>query len=403
MTYYVDGASGSDANDGRSDARPRRTLSQLNLQSVTVLLRRGTTIEMRTSVFPVNLVLDAYGSGAKPILSVPTGATAGIVPSTGEIVVRNVVFRGNPADMSSNSAVGGGKASRVVVEDCEFDYFANAVTFSGANGVIQRNRISNMSNNGLYGGKWGYPAPSNYLISENVIDATGTANDAITLHDGDGIGEGNRILNNRLWGARENAVDVLGQFRATTIQGNTIGSNGLAGIIVSRNTGSATGGEGTIIADNVFTGSSNTAIYARVNGATITRNRIANLSSTSLASAIAVSGPADITDNTISVTSASTRPVITLIQTAGLPSPTGTILRNSIDNGSSQQLFGVIVASDTADQLVSRWNIDQNAYRVNTSNVGWFFGLSLSAWRSRNWGGSFPFKDQGAQMTVVNQ
>lgn len=93
-TYYV-ANSGNDANNGRSDGSPFQTIAKINSLSLqpgdAILFRRGDTFrgtlsirQSGTSGSPI--VVDAYGSGNKPIL-------AGSVPVSGWNNIGNNVWQ----------------------------------------------------------------------------------------------------------------------------------------------------------------------------------------------------------------------------------------------------------------------------------------------------------------------
>ena len=75
-TYYVDAAAGNDANPGTS-AAPWRSLAKINGAALTagdtVLLRRGQSFTgeltlTRSGTATARITIDAYGSGARPIV-----------------------------------------------------------------------------------------------------------------------------------------------------------------------------------------------------------------------------------------------------------------------------------------------------------------------------------------------
>ena len=76
-TYYV-ATNGTDANDGRSMASPFQSLAKVNTLTLragdAVLLRRGDTFRGTLSIKQSGsagspIVVDAYGSGNKPIIA----------------------------------------------------------------------------------------------------------------------------------------------------------------------------------------------------------------------------------------------------------------------------------------------------------------------------------------------
>lgn len=76
LLYYVDPVSGSDSNDGLSDAAPWATFSKAVTQwgsdsnpSATVMLKRGTTIRETFQPGASGLNLDSYGAGDFPIIN----------------------------------------------------------------------------------------------------------------------------------------------------------------------------------------------------------------------------------------------------------------------------------------------------------------------------------------------
>jgi hypothetical protein len=75
QTYYVSSSTGSDSNNGLSEATPWKTLSKIQRSTFSpgdkVLLKRGDTwlesLEKSTGFNGVTM--GAYGSGARPIIS----------------------------------------------------------------------------------------------------------------------------------------------------------------------------------------------------------------------------------------------------------------------------------------------------------------------------------------------
>lgn len=95
-TYYV-AINGSDVNSGRSAGAPFQTLAKINSLALqpgdSILFRRGDTFRgnltiKRSGQAGKPIVIDAYGSGAKPVL-------AGSVPVTGWTAVGNNMWQAN--------------------------------------------------------------------------------------------------------------------------------------------------------------------------------------------------------------------------------------------------------------------------------------------------------------------
>ncbi|ADB40331.1 NPCBM/NEW2 domain-containing protein [Spirosoma linguale] len=95
-TYYV-ANSGNDANSGNSEGAPFQTLAKVNSLTLqpgdAILFRRGDTFRgslvIRQSGAPGRpIVIDAYGSGSKPVL-------AGSVPLTGWSNIGNNIWQAN--------------------------------------------------------------------------------------------------------------------------------------------------------------------------------------------------------------------------------------------------------------------------------------------------------------------
>ena len=114
-TYYVDSVSGLDTNSGLTDQLPWKTLAKvittLNLGSAganashTVLLKRGSVFNERMTLYfggistTQPLIIDAYGSGAKPLINFAAGGQVrGIsiaATCTGFFEFRNFAITGN--------------------------------------------------------------------------------------------------------------------------------------------------------------------------------------------------------------------------------------------------------------------------------------------------------------------
>lgn len=79
LTYYVSASGGSDANSGKSPAKPWQTLANLTTLTsgvpVLILLKAGDTFSTVNAngavgqLYQSNVTISSYGSGAKPIIS----------------------------------------------------------------------------------------------------------------------------------------------------------------------------------------------------------------------------------------------------------------------------------------------------------------------------------------------
>ncbi|MFN0186057.1 MAG: right-handed parallel beta-helix repeat-containing protein [Aquabacterium sp.] len=402
--FYVDGAAGNDTNDGRSITKAKRTLtSSIPMVNATVYLKRGTTVQLATNIWPRDTFIADYGDAAapKPILQVPQGTANQMSVDGGQFHIREIDFRGS--DMTtSGSGVNGAKASRLVVENCIVTGWGNSIRFVGSGGIIRGNTLKGYTSVGIYGGRYGVPAPSNYEISYNTIDGS-LGKDAISLHDGDGVGTGNRIRSNSIIGGSENGIDILGMYPQTTIEYNAIRSTKLAGIIVSMATDNINGAHDAVIRGNSISRSETAGIYVRADRAVVTGNTLYKMYSTGMSSGIALAGSATVTDNTITVPSSVTRPAVLLIHVAGRPVPSGTFMRNSITSASpTAYIYGLQAGTTTRTLMGSQWNIESNTYSVPSSTGIYFASGNFNEWRAVNWGGAFPLKDQLSTITYTN-
>jgi len=211
-TIYVSSGSGSDANNGLSSKAPVQTIAKaMSLMRPGypdwVLLKRGDVWSGegfgnlcgpgRSAMEPA--LISAYGTGARPLIKVPSSFYAGI--STG-----GASCRGNPQAylaMSSlelyaydrdpdssqfnsntvNSSLAGanfnGSLGWILIEDCKFSFFVVGLNVSPSGPAmsdaisVRRNVVVDAygaapNSHGLY--IWGM---SNILIEENIFDHNG--------------------------------------------------------------------------------------------------------------------------------------------------------------------------------------------------------------------------------------
>lgn len=402
LTIFIDPLTGDDRNPGTEKGAPKRNISSVpSLHGVAVYLKRGTTTTLKSNVYVFNTFIGAYGTGAAlPVINVASGGNFGLSIQGGEFHMSGVSIQGHAGTRISTSAVSAAKASRVIVEDSEFADFGNAVVFGGTDGIIRRNRISKVTNNGIFGGNRNQLAPSRTLISENVIDITGAANDAITLHDGMGFGIGNLITFNRISGVnRENAIDIQDQYGDTLIEGNIIDGSGSYPIITSPTPADMHEVSGTVIRGNQISTSTSAAIYSRTRNALIAANLISNVASQRMAAGIVVADAARIADNEIEVPPGSVRSAIALAHDSGQPMYSGEISGNRIVNLSKAPFIGVMSASP--QDLLDGWSIDRNVYVAQDTSAKAFVGMSFDMWRNGGNGTLVMFKDRNSTLSPI--
>jgi len=70
LTYYISSTEGDDNNSGRTPDQPKKTLSDFSgVSNVNVMLKCGDTFALEdTFLVGSNVILGAYGEGARPIL-----------------------------------------------------------------------------------------------------------------------------------------------------------------------------------------------------------------------------------------------------------------------------------------------------------------------------------------------
>lgn len=398
---YVDGTNGSDKDDGSSPDRAKKTLGNLNVDGKTVFLKRGTRIALSTSLRTFDTKIEPYGSGAAPVVFVPEGAKAGISAKGGLFTMTGTELRGNAATKADIVGVGVTNATKAIVVDCVVDGFFNGLQVAGTDGTIARNVIRNLSNNaivfgaGQYGDKNGGVPPSRYLVDANRIDASGTDNDAITLHNGWGKGWDNRITNNVIENPGENCVDVQPQYHRTIIEGNVcVGSKEYGIVIASKN--DADGGDLTQVIGNEFRNSKWAAVNSRAANATIADNYVHDIASEHGATAFLVYSTATIRNNRVEMPASTERPAIRLAydETLLVPGPSIVAEGNVFVNASKQPIYLVDDSPGaTDDAILGRSKIDRNTYRLADPNVTYFDGRTFGAWTATKFPGANPYKD----------
>jgi Right handed beta helix region len=398
-TIYVDPDAGKDANLGGTSSTPVRDLNSfVPLADVAIYLRKGTTTVLPKSLFVKNVFIGAYGTGAKPKLVMAPDQLAGLIAHNGSLHLDGVRLEGNLVTRTSGSAISSYSTEKLVVENCEILNFANGVVFGGSDSIIRNNVLSKLTNNGIVGGRRGVTAPSRSQVVGNIIDAAGTNNDAITLHDGTGFGMSNTISRNVITGPiGENGIDVLEQFGDTLIEGNTISGAAAYSISTSHTPSAMREATGTRIRLNKVSNSTRAAIYSRSRNAVIEQNDIRNIGSLRMASAVVVENSARILNNAIQVPAANTRPVITLVQTTESGLFGGEITGNVITDLSGMLVYGLLTPN--RQLLLNAWTIESNTYKLLNINARAFAGMTFTDWRSGGNGTVITTKDRTSTLT----
>ena len=177
---YVSSSQGNDANDGLSEAKPKRTIGAgKNLlrdgYPDWLLLKKGDTWNEgfgqwktagRSPSEP--LLVSSYGNGSRPQINPGSGAN-GFSIFTGtvhDIAVVDLHFRGDPGNLNGDGFAWLSNNKNGLVEGCLFEYFGVGVDLQGPdNVVVRRNVIAYAGHNAMY-----VVNVSGLLIEENVID-----------------------------------------------------------------------------------------------------------------------------------------------------------------------------------------------------------------------------------------
>lgn len=287
--YYVDGTSGSEANDGLSAASPKLYWSgSIGRANGDVLnLRAGTTIQMTVADGVTgNYTIQPYGDGPKPIVTMVAYATSRFscnASSKGPVFrVRGIKFvridTGDIPAYGDNIPINSVGAETLIAEDCEIEgKFAHGIRVGyGDNAIVRRNKITGPLNSGIYVGITGQQAPSYGRYEANRIDVSSATNDGITLHDGTGTGIGNVIIGNAVWSGVENAVDVQGMYAGTHVAFNRLYGGPLNGTSGSGNALLTSLGQ-CIVTGNVFDAYNTTCLQfgaVGASGSRISRNLV---------------------------------------------------------------------------------------------------------------------------------
>ncbi|HZN19458.1 MAG TPA: right-handed parallel beta-helix repeat-containing protein [Micromonosporaceae bacterium] len=225
--YYVDCAAGDDASSGKSTLRPWRTLSRVNSQVFlpgdVVRFRRGTTctgtLAPKGSGVPgTPIVLNSYGTGAKPVIDGQGQRAAVLLHNVEHWEVRDLeVTNTGPASTT---------AQRVGVYVLLEDY-----------GIGKHYVVSNVTVRDVNGCDCRYPTPSGGIVFEAGGSSVPTGFDRISVRQ-------NTVTH----------VDRIGigtfsswQRRAENPTGPGSTFVPMTNVVVARNTVTDAGGDGIVI------------------------------------------------------------------------------------------------------------------------------------------------------------
>jgi hypothetical protein len=257
--YYFDGTNGDNSNDGLSDTAPKKDIgSGLTVSgSCTFNIKRGTRVHITAEVYPTGaFVVQPYGSGTERAeVEIDIGAQLTNTGSGGSTSYLSGLSFFGPSTPINGLRIDDGA---IYVDGVWFDGFNNCIQGGGGasgGGYVKNCIMTNIVNNGITLGNDSYAAPNVFIVENNYIDGTGTLNDCITYHDGDGTGGANGIIRNNVCiGANENGIDITVKYSNTLIYGNQCYNQGNQGIVSA--------GTGDIIRNNYIESSGYEGILA---------------------------------------------------------------------------------------------------------------------------------------------
>lgn len=396
--YYFDGTSGLDTNSGLSSTTPKKSITNNKLLTpgAVFLIKRGTEVILSVNLYTQDNYIGAYGAGSdRGTIRIVAGACYSIGGNAGELSVQNLAIYGNSeCQRIGASGIGATKVTKLEAVNNLISGYMNGIGFTGNNGTISNNIISNVTNNGILAGndRLKTPAPSSYIIENNIIDGSLLGNDAITLHNGaegitagkDNIIRGNTITN--VFG--ENAIDILGQYQNTIIENNYISGTGEYPITIDGVSHGYRGSENTIIRNNTIKNAQHAAIYLNGNNSIVEGNTISDIKSIRGAAAFLVGATGvTIRNNDVTIPSGNARFLIVFLRKPGVGVPSGTITNNILRDGSNVRFFGygtdTGASAMTENDVLESWFIDSNTYKSsNVSGLNFLGGRNWDSWRS---------------------
>lgn len=201
-TYYVDSSGGNDAASGSSPATAWKTLghAQTNLSTGdTVLLNRGSSFTEQFTFPHDNITIDAYGTGALPIITGSGVNRWGVyaVGVTGTIT-RNLNIKdvGGLAPPNETGALWQTDSGTNTITDCVLDHHLSDddVAVNGSVGIVQRCTIINAYDQGVTMHGIGRLTIDSCVISNCLVafknsgsDLAITANEIVMENNGNDI------------------------------------------------------------------------------------------------------------------------------------------------------------------------------------------------------------------------
>jgi hypothetical protein len=250
--YYLSSTTGDDSNSGTAPSSPWRTMDKLGTirwtieKGADICFMRGDTFSGKLDILRGGLpddpmIIGAYGSGPKPILSNPGDPESIILtayPSYG-IDLENIVITGlELSDVKGQGiSIYSSLAEDITISDVEIHEveIGNGILFVNVDGyLIEDCEIYDIGNSGIaLLGSEEHPV-SNGIIRNCVLHDTVT-NDPITLHrDGDDfpIGSNHLIENVTSYNSAEDGFDITSG-SDIIIRDCEAHSNGLASVSIA--------------------------------------------------------------------------------------------------------------------------------------------------------------------------
>ena len=396
--YYFDGTNGLDTNSGLSSTTPKKSITNNKLlpPGAVFLIKRGTEVILSVNLYTQDNYIGAYGVGSeRGTIKIVAGACYSIGGNAGELSVQNLAIYGNSeCQRIGASGIGATKVTKLEAVNNLISGYMNGIGFTGNNGTISNNIISNVTNNGILAGndRLKTPAPSSYIIENNVIDGSLLGNDAITLHNGaEGItaGKNNIIRGNTITNVfGENAIDILGQYQNTIIENNYISGTGEYPITIDGVSHGYRGAENTIIRNNTIKNAQHAAIYLNGNNSIVEGNTISDIKSIRGAAAFLVGATGvTIRNNDITIPGGNARFLVVFLRKPGVGVPSGTFTNNILRDSSNVRFLGygtdTGASTTTESDILEAWSIDTNTYKSsNVPGLNFLGGRSWDSWRS---------------------